>query len=423
MTRNWKNRIVHTMFFLFLLLTACNNREDHAGHDTYTCPMHPTVISDKPGTCPVCGMDLVRKARPGEEVEITKALRDAIKSPDQSVLSAVKTITPEYKSLSVSVKGVGIVTYDTRRLYTVPARVGGRIEKLHVKYEFQPVRKGQRIAEIYSPELVTAQRELLYLLEHDPENTLLLEGAKTRLMRLGLSVPDLQELVRRKETQSTFAVYSPYDGYAITGNSNPPAVSNGKRAMITMGTPDGASRQTVSAPSASGLAVREGNYVAAGQTLISLVNTRDIRIELDLSQEETGMVKEGDKIEIDLGNGVKKRAAIDFVQPFFDAGQNFLKVRVNVNDHQNLHIGQLVKTNVEMNSPETLWVPKRSVVDLGIDKVVFVNVRDTFKPTKVITGISSGQWVEIKSGLATSDKIASDAHYLVDSESFIKTEK
>ena len=129
MTRNWKNRIVHTMFFLFLLLTACNNREDHAGHDTYTCPMHPTVISDKPGTCPVCGMDLVRKARPGEEVEITKALRDAIKSPDQSVLSAVKTITPEYKSLSVSVKGVGIVTYDTRRLYTVPARVGGRIEK------------------------------------------------------------------------------------------------------------------------------------------------------------------------------------------------------------------------------------------------------------------------------------------------------
>ena len=132
-------------------------------------------------------MDLVRKARPGEELEITKDLANVIKAPNQSVVSSIKTTKPVYKSVPLSVEAVGIVTYDTRNIYTISARVSGRLEKIYLKYEFQPLRKGQKIAEIYSPELITAQRELLYLIENDPGNDDLIESAKSRLMLLGFS--------------------------------------------------------------------------------------------------------------------------------------------------------------------------------------------------------------------------------------------
>ena len=203
MKKNWKNNILYVLALL-LLSASCNKGNDHVEHDVYTCPMHPTVISDKQGTCPVCGMDLVRKARPGEELEITKDLANVIKAPNQSVVTTIKTTKPVYKSVPLSVKAVGIVTYDTRKIYTISARVSGRLEKIYLKYEFQPVRKGQKIAEIYSPELITAQRELLYLIENDAGNDDLIESAKSRLMLLGFSTRQMQDLIERKAAGNTF---------------------------------------------------------------------------------------------------------------------------------------------------------------------------------------------------------------------------
>src|SRR5688572_19540269 len=147
MKKNWKNNILYILLSL-LLFSSCNRGNDHVEHDVYTCPMHPTVISDKQGACPVCGMDLVRKVRPGEALEITNDLANVMKAPNQSVVSATKTTKPVYKSVPLSVEAVGVVTYDTRKIYTISARVSGRLEKIYLKYEFQPVRTGQKIAEI-----------------------------------------------------------------------------------------------------------------------------------------------------------------------------------------------------------------------------------------------------------------------------------
>src|SRR5688572_33324230 len=109
--------VVHglwTIMLIILLATSCSS-DKHAEHaDTYTCPMHPTVVSDRPSTCPVCGMDLVRKARSGEEVEITEDLAKLIQSPNETVIASIKTIKAEYKSVPSSVEAQGVVTYDTR---------------------------------------------------------------------------------------------------------------------------------------------------------------------------------------------------------------------------------------------------------------------------------------------------------------------
>ena len=123
--------------------------------------MHPTVIANKPGVCPVCGMDLVRKANAGEEVKITEELARLIKSPNEVVVASTKTVRGEFKSMEISMDLNGIVSYDTRNIYTIPSRTSGRIEKVFLKYNFQAVVKGQKVAEVYSPELINAQRELI----------------------------------------------------------------------------------------------------------------------------------------------------------------------------------------------------------------------------------------------------------------------
>lgn len=431
MKKNWKNNILPiAILFSLLLLVSCKKRDDHAAHtDVYTCPMHPSVVSDKPGTCPVCGMDLVRKPHPGEEVEITNELSRLMKSPNEAVVSTIKTIKPEFKSVDVSVDAVGIVTYDTRNIYTIPARVGGRIEKMYLKYEFEVVRKGQKIAEIYSPELNTAQRELLYLLEHDGDNQMLIESAKRKLALLGLSTSQINDLTDRSEVSSVFSVYSPYDGYVIT-NDLAPAVSQGMtQSPVAGGQMNGMNASSSNATPAPTVAnsntqpsflVREGNYVSTGQTLLKVVNTNALRIELDLLGAQMGMVKRGDKLELDLGNGNKVQAAVDFVQPFFNEGQNFLKIRVYTHKVNNLHIGQLVRARIDMKSKEALWIPKTALLDLGTDKIVFIKDRDVVKPKRITTGIRTDDQVEVTSGLASSAEIAFNAQYLVDSESFIK---
>lgn len=411
-----------------LLLLACSAEESSHGDDTYTCPMHPTVVSDRPGTCPICGMDLVRKARPGEAVEITEDLSQLLRSPSQTVLASVNTIKAEYKSVPVTIHAQGVVTYDTRNIYTIPARIGGRLEKVYLKYTFQQVAKGQKIAEIYSPELITAQRELIFLLENDPDNRSLIEASRKKLELLGMTTGQINAVAERKEAASTISVYSPHSGYLINGQQAPSAsaampsaqpsgggMSNGMNAS-------GAKppRQLQGTSNLGGDLVREGDYVTAGETLFTLVNANALRIELNLPGSYTGMVKEGNTVHLDLGNGQTGIATVDFIQPFFGEDQEFMKIRVYTDLTSGLQVGHLVNATINLESRESLWVPREAVLDLGTKTIVFLKDRGILKPKEVTTGMTSEGLIEIKAGLASSEEIAANAQFLVDSESFIR---
>lgn len=414
-----------------LVLTSCGQGVDHSKHaDTYTCPMHPTVVSDKPGTCPVCGMELVRKARPSEEVEITDDLSRLLKSPNESVVTSIKTIKGQYKALPLSVTAHGVVTYDTRKIYAIPARVGGRLERIFLKYQFQPILKGQKIAEIYSPELITAQRELIFLLENDPENKSLIESAARKIELLGMSTSQINELTKNREASNTVSIYSPYSGYLVTGQPEPPTSRTPQSAQNSSGdemndgmgstSPSSMANSPFESGNTRGSIIREGDYVRAGQTLFTVVSSDALRIELNLPGSYSGIVREGNKIVLDMGNNVKDIATVDFIQPFFTEGQEFMKVRVYKNETEDLHIGHLVNATISLDAREALWVPKEAVLDLGDQKVVFLKDRDILRPKLVVIGTVAEGLIEIKSGLASSDEIAANAQYLVDSESFIK---
>jgi hypothetical protein len=166
--------------------------------------------------------------------------------------------------------------------------------------------------------------------------------------------------------------------------------------------------------------IREGSYVTAGETLFSVVSKTAMWIELRLPVSQSGTVSRGDEVEVELGNGATLKSKIDFVQPFFSDGEEFVKARVYAND-DNLRIGQLVKATITRTTKETYWLPKQAVIDLGNEKIVFVKEREMFKPKKIVTGVETGSSIEVLQGLVSSDEVAVNAQYIVDSESFIKS--
>ena len=435
MKDNWKNNMsmlndnIVSLFLIILLLasTSCGKKDEHAGHVEYTCPMHPTVIQDSPGTCPICAMDLVRKGQPGEEVKITAELNYLLKPTNAMVISSIKTIIPVRKSMDVISKANGIITYDTRRFTSVPIRFAGRIEKLLIRYNFQPLQKGQKILEIYSPELLTAQRDLLYLLKSDKENSSLIEGAKEKLRLLGISDSQINQLISTGQEVYSFPVYSPVNGYIIEeaalaqasyGQSPNPTSMDGGMASGSAST----AKQNSLSQSISELQTREGMYVSAGQAIFKVINTQQVWAEFDVYQWDAAFVKVNDPVQLTFDNTSEARkAVVNFVQPFFKSGESFVKVRVYLSNAGNkFRIGQLLTASFDKTSNDSIWIPLSAKLDLGAREIAFTKRRGVFRPKEIFTARQSGDWIEVIGGLEISDSIAYNAQFMVDSESFIK---
>jgi multidrug efflux pump subunit AcrA (membrane-fusion protein) len=202
------------------------------------------------------------------------------------------------------------------------------------------------------------------------------------------------------------------------------APASNDRMADGMGGNTGSSGVTpLSKSSQAGTLIREGSYVSSGQTLFRIVNESSLRVELNVPSNLAGAVEKGFMVTLDFGNGKIQNGTVDFVQPYFNEGQEFLIVRVYTRDTKDLHIGHLVTAKIESKPVEALWIPRQTVVDLGVDEVVFVKEKNVLLPRKITTGAYADEMIEVKRGLTSSEEIAADAQYLVDSESFIKTKK
>lgn len=468
MRKNWKNKGIWAGLLMLVWLVGCSsdgkqqkqgpaNPNDHAGHDhettgkagqatEYTCPMHPQIVQNEPGSCPICGMDLVKKVQPdaGDSVAVDADLNALLQPTNALVVANVATVQPERRTESVSLTANGIVTYDTRRLYTIPARFGGRIEKLYVRYAYQPIRKGQKLLELYSPDLVTAQRELLYLLEADGTNTPLIAAARQKLRLLGLTNRQIDEVVKRRQPNYSLAVFSPYDGYVVESSSSAPAPampapSGGGTSAggMTGGSMGGSGADEVvfsappSAPASTAVAdgalpIREGQYVQTGQTLFQVVNPTRLWAEFRLYAQDAARLKPGTPLTISFtGGGTPiQRARVDFVVPFFasggtDASSQFVTIRAYLSGANGPRVGQLAKATLRQPVPNALWIPATAVLELGTERVAFVKEGGAFRPVRVQTGAQSGTLVAITRGLTEGQAIARNAQFLIDSESFV----
>ena len=168
--------LVSMVFCLLIIsLSACNEHRKNVPTEKqttankqqlYTCSMHPEIIRDKPGDCPICGMKLVEKLTGGERTaDVT--LEALLKPTNEFVVSSISVTTIQKKEEKIEMEVLGNIAYDTRAVGSISSRVAGRIEKLYVRYRFQQINKGQHIMDIYSPELLTAQQNLLFVIKLD----------------------------------------------------------------------------------------------------------------------------------------------------------------------------------------------------------------------------------------------------------------
>lgn len=416
--RNKVSLLLIAFCLLLIGLSACNEkkREDHSQHEqpatsdqVYTCPMHPQIIRDKPGKCPICGMQLVKKEAGGKK-ENDIELEALLKPTNEFVISTIPVIAMQKREEQIEIEALGNIAYDTRQAGSISSRVTGRIEKLYVRYRYQKISKGQHILDIYSPELMTAQQNLLFLLKNDPDNATFIQAAKEKLLLLGMSNQQLQQIIRSGKPSLTIAVYSNYSGHiheaAKSGSMNTAPGTMNDISLIT-----------------EELSLKEGMYLQKGQSIFTVYNPEQAWAILNIYAENQSLVKTGNAVRIipETAPGKDFRASIDFIEPFYRKESKTLTARVYFNNRVlKIPIGSQVRATIFGNAKDAYWLPKEAVVSLGLDRVVFQRTGDGFKAHKINTGITHKNHIQILGGINETDSVAMNAQYLMDSESFIK---
>ena len=332
---------------------------------------------------------------------------DLLKPTNEFVISTIPVTTMERKEENIELDVLGNVAYDTRQIGTITSRASGRIEKLYIRYRYQLVRKGQKVMDIYSPELATAQQNLLFLVRNDPGNTTLIQAAEQRLILLGLNKEQINQVVSSKKIMYSVSVYSSYAGFATDfarGSAN-------TNDMNTMANPT------------QELNIKEGMYLQKGQAVFSVYNADKAWILLNLYPEQQALVRIGNPVSIvpETSPQLGFSGRIDYIEPLFRQSNKTVTARVNFRNNQlGLPIGSRVKAKIFGNIKDAMWLPKEAVLSLGRNRIVFVKEASGFRAREINTGLALSHSIEITKGLSLTDSVAANAHYLVDNEAFIK---
>ncbi len=408
----------------------------------YTCGMHPFIIQDQPGLCPICGMKLTplkpgtaggQAAAPAGERKIkywqapmdpTYIRNEPGKSPmgmdlipvyeDETTTGGIvidpvtaqnmgiRTAPVERRDLSRTLRTVGLVTYEESRQYSVNSKIDGWIERLHVNQTGQLVRKGQPLLEIYSPELVAAQQEYLLALDNGrrlaaspiPEIASsaqrLLDAARTRLTYWDISPSQVSELESTRQVRKTLTLYSPYGG-----------VVTEKKAF-------------------------EGMRIMGGEELLQISDLSRVWVNADIYQYELPWVKVGQMAVVELPFGVDKviEGRLTYLYPYLENETRTVKARIEL-ANPGLALKPDMYANVRIETQavkDVLVIPGHAVLNSGKGQTVFVaRGEGRFEPRAVKTGVSNEEgFVQILGGLFEGEQVVTSAQFMLDSESKLR---
>jgi len=348
---------------------------------------------------------------------------------NQTVVARQQVIKPVITDTLYSTVANGYITFDARRNHKVAVRVGGRIERLYVKYNYQFVHRGEKILELYSPELNTYLEEYLYL-RKNTSDSLLQNRAKEKLLLLGITPSQVKEVEKSKNVPSAISIYSPVEGYVLfnpSGSNASMETKTNSRGEMSM---DGGTNTlpSIQASSLSDNSVREGMYVSKDQTLFWINDFKQVWGILAFNQQAEKYVKKGQVavVQSELFPGQPFRSVIQFTEPAYQQGQKFTQARIYIsNDKGIFKQNSLIKAT--MASPgRSMTLPASSVMYLGQVAIVWVQTDTTkqgsnvFQSRVVQVGRQTGDLIEILGGLQPLEAVAKDASYLADSETIIQ---
>lgn len=362
-------------------------------------------------------------------VNIDSNLIHLLKPSNEQVVSTLPLIKADYGTRIFTEEAQGIINYDSRNQVSVASRVAGRIERLFIKYNYQPVRKGQLIMEVYSPDLAAAQQELLFLKRTETDSKMS-SAAKQRLMLLGMSAAGVEQLLKTGKVNYRIPVYSNADGYILeksaasapTASVSSAAPAAGGDGMSGMGGSAASANSPLApaSPVSSPVMLREGQYVTAGQSLFTIYNASQLVAEFSLKPSLAALVKKGDRFAFykTADKTTIQTASIGMIQPVFKGGENFTIARVYLNK-PSFRVGELLTARVPVLVPPSWWLPEAAAVSLGTKTIVFKKEGNVVVPKIVKAGMTISGMLQIKEDISTWE-ISRNAAYLVDSESFIK---
>lgn len=376
---------------MVLLLFSCKSKKDSVPQQDvfYTCSMHPEIMQNAPGTCPICGMDLIK-------VEKQKAANDeSIMLSDQQIqLGNIRVDTVGKNAIGDETVLTATLNIDETKSTTVSARISGRIERLYFKNEGDYIQKGARLYDLYSEELNNAKQEYILALEKQRvlDNSIvdlkqLVQSAKNKLLLWGMSEAQISELEKTKKASALTSFYSSSAGYVTTLESH------------------------------------EGDYVMEGGTIVRLADLSSLWAEAQVYTSRLSEFDPGGSATVRLPElGKEVKGTIRLVNPEINPDTRINLVRVSVsNADRSLKPGMPAYVVLKHRQKTSLTLPIDAVIRNEKMNTVWLLVdKNTFKSVMVQTGLESGDRIEIRSGLKEGDIIVISGAYLLNSEYIFK---
>ena len=365
----------------------------------YYCPMHPSYTSDRPGECPICGMDLEpipKSALTSDHAGEVRGLAPVRIPPERARLIGVRTARAERRTLGGGIDLVGFVAPDEAWLTQIQLRVAGWVEFLHVNRTGDRVEEGEPLLSLYSPELYQSEQEFLIELRglrdigtpQMSHGAGRLDAARERLLLLGVPHDELVRLERDSVASARVVIRSPVRGTVLERG------------------------------------VTQGQYVGADTRLFTVADLSRVWVLADLYEMDVARVRQGDvaRFTSEAMPGRVFESRVDFIYPTVSSETRTLKLRLSLaNPDRALKPGMFGNVRVARAGAQGLAVPFEAVVHAGDQDYVFrVRDGDHYEPRLVEVGAQDGEWVHIVRGLALGDTVVASASFLIDSESRLK---
>ena len=347
-------------------------------------PMAPNQKFDQPGKSPFMDMQLVPKY--ADESAAGSAEEGGVSVPSQTLQNLGIRVEPaRMTNFGDDLAAVGRIEPDERRFYAVQTRIPGFVERLMVRAVGDPVAKGQKIAEVYAPELLAAQQEYLALLKLDnvPDSDALKQSARSRLKLLGMTEAEVASITRSGTANPRFGVYAPASG------------------VLTE------------------LGVREGAQLMPGTSLMQITDLSTVWLMAEVPERDAARLKIGSPAQIELQSLPSEsfKGRVGYFYPMLDETTRTLKVRIELpNRGGHLRPGMYANVMFSGQNHEALAVPTESVIATGTRKVVIVKELHGFRPAEISTGREGGGNTEILSGLKAGESVVVSGQFLIDSE-------